>query len=81
MHRVYNLNGQIIFTKNSNSPVGKPLGVILETDVGKCSFFANTSDAFNLEAMSTITNKLVTLQAQPKNESEDNQFLFELDDL
>lgn len=81
MHRVYNLNGQIIFTENSNSPVGKPLGSIIEVDVGKWSFFASTSDAFNLEAMSTITNKLVTLQARPKNESENNQFLLELDDL
>ena len=79
MHRVYNFNGQLIFTENSNSPIGKAIGVILEIDDGKWAFFARTSEPFNLEVMEAIVDKLKSLHTTPVANAEDSQLTFNTD--
>ena len=80
MYRVYNYNKQIIFTHNCNSPVGHAIGMILETDVNMWSFFATTSDAFSLEFMSTITDKLKDLHSKNAQDVSSDQLTFSSDD-
>lgn len=61
--RVYDFEHKLLFLDSANSPVGKPVGVIVRTDVEEWSFFSDRHCGYPLWQLQEICNKLTILNA------------------
>lgn len=59
--RIYDYDNKLLFLESNNSPVGKPLGVIIKTDNEEWSFFSDRHCGYQLWQLQEICNKLTTL--------------------
>jgi hypothetical protein len=61
--RVYDFANKLLFLESSNSPVGKAVGVILQTDNEEWSFFSDRHCGYPLWQLQAICNKITILNA------------------
>lgn len=66
--RVYDFHNKLLFTKAENSPVGKPVGVLLHTDNEEWSFFSDRHCGYPLWQLQEICNKMKILNANSPTE-------------
>lgn len=65
MIRIYDYQRKLLFLENANSPLGAPVGVIIQVDTNDWAFFPDRQRGFNLTALQEISNKIQTLNATP----------------
>lgn len=71
--RVYEFDNKLLFTESSNSPVGKSIGVILQTDNEDWSFFSDRHCGYQLWQLQDICNKITTLNVNSRAERQHEQ--------
>lgn len=65
MIRIYEYQRKLLFLENANSPLGAPVGVIIQVDESEWAFFPDRHRGFSLADLQEISNKVQTLNATP----------------
>ena len=70
MIRIYIYDGKILFLENANSPIGDPIGIIIQTAETEWSLFPDRFRGYTSRELKEIIEKIDTLNnhIETKNE-------------
>lgn len=69
--RVYVYEAKVLFLENANSPIGVPIGSIIQTDTCNWSFFPGRARGLDLFEMQEVCLKLAVLNETSKARHDD----------